>query len=423
MTLSARIILILLGVSVFAMVATGSVIYSRLVYLWLFLLLGNWLWSVVALRGVQLTRDANTLRSQVGQIFEERFTINLSGPLPRLWMEVRDESDLPGSQGSRVLTLLSGNQSRTYRAVTRLTRRGAFTLGPTTLASGDPFGFFPVSLRTHQDAPLLVYPLIVDLPYFPSPAGVLSGGEALRQRTHQVTPNAAGVREYEPGDALNRIHWASTARRGRLITKEFELDPLAPVWIFLDAERAAQASLPFSSQAEIPANYLGQKLEKYSLPPSTEEYAVSAAASIARFYLQHKRAVGLVCKGDSLYILQAEAGGRQLGKILESLALVRGEGDLSLLALVMAQSRHMPRGSTVVLVTPDVTNDVVVATDQLLRRSLKPVAVLVDAHTFGGRMGTASLAAALRASGVPVKRVANGTPLEISLTVSETSLS
>jgi uncharacterized protein (DUF58 family) len=242
----------------------------------------------------------------------------------------------------------------------------------------------------------------------------------LRRRTHQITPNAASVREYEPGDALNRIHWGNTARRGRLMTKEFELDPLAPVWIFLDAERIAQASLPFSSEAEIPANYLGQKPVKYSLPPSTEEYAVSSAASIARFYLQRKRAVGLVCKGDALYILQAEAGGRQLGKILESLALVRAEGDLSLLALVMAQSRHMPRGSTVVLVTPDVTNDVVIATDHLLRRSLKPVVVLIDAYTFGGRMGTDSLAASLRATGVPVRRVANGIPLETSLTVSET---
>lgn len=425
MTLSARIILILLGVSVFAMVATGSVIYSRLTYLWIFLLLGNWLWSMAALRGVTLVRDANNNRSQVGQVFEERFTIHISNRLPRLWLEVHDEADLPGSQGSRVLTLLSGGQSRTYRAVTRLTRRGSFHLGPTTIASGDPFGLFPVSRRTArgQESTLLVYPMIAELPWFPSPAGLLSGGEALRRRTHQVTPNAAGVREYEPGDSLNRIHWASTARRGRLMTKEFELDPLAPVWIFLDAERAAQAALPYTQQGEIPVNYLGKKQEKYSLPPSTEEYAVSAAASIARFYLQRKRAVGLVCKGDALYILAAEAGGRQLGKILEALALLRAEGDLSLLALIMAQARHLPRGSTVVLVTPDVTNDVVIATDHLLRRSLRPVIVLIDARTFGGRLGTESLSASMRAMGVEVRRVANGVPLETSLIAPEGSVS
>jgi hypothetical protein len=56
-------------------------------------------------------------------------------------------------------------------------------------------------------------------------SGLLSGGEALRRRTHYVTTNASGVRDYAPGDSFSRIHWRSTARRNRLIVKEFELDP------------------------------------------------------------------------------------------------------------------------------------------------------------------------------------------------------
>lgn len=422
MTLSARVIAVLLGISLLAMLVTGSVIYSRLVYLWLFLLLGNWAFSVFALRGVSLEREPLTYRGQVGQVFEERFQINVRGRFPRLWLEVRDESTLPGNQGSRVLTLLAGNQSRTYRAVTRLSQRGAFRLGPTTLYSGDPFGLFPVARRTESESRLLVYPLLVNLPSFPSPAGVLSGGEALRRRTHQVTPNAAGVREYEPGDALNRIHWASTARRGRLITKEFELDPLAPVWLFLDAAGAVQAALPFAQSAEIPVNFFSQKDDRYALPPATEEYAVSAAASIARFYIQRKRAVGLVCKGDALYTLPAESGSRQMGKILETLALLRAEGNLALLALVMAQARHLPRGSTVVVITPSTNPEVAVAIDHLIRRSLRPVAVLIDAHSFGGFGGTHELATSIRLLGAPVRRIAWGAPLETALSTSEGGL-
>jgi uncharacterized protein (DUF58 family) len=422
MTISTRVILILLGLSLLAMVVTGSVIYSRLVYLWVFLLLGNWAFSAVALRGVSIAREPITNRSQVGQVFEERFEINIRGRLPRLWLEIRDESTLPGNQGSRVLTLLSGNQTRSYRAVTRLTQRGAFRLGPTLLASGDPFGLFPVQHKSEAQESLLVYPLLVDIDNFPSPAGVLSGGEALRRRTHQVTPNAAGVRDYEPGDSLNRIHWASTARRGRLMAKEFELDPLAPVWIFLDAARAVQASLPYTKQSEIPVNYLGKKEERYALPPATEEYAVSATASIARYYIQRKRAVGLVCKGDALYTLPAEAGGRQLGKMLETLALLRAEGDLSLLALVMAQARHLPRGSTVVVVTSSTDDEVVIAIEHLLRRSLRAIAVLIDSESFGGRFGTRSLAESLRLLGAPVRRVVNGVPLESALSISENGL-
>jgi uncharacterized protein (DUF58 family) len=56
-----------------------------------------------------------------------------------------------------------------------------------------------------------------------------------------VTTNVAGVREYAPGDSFNRIHWPSTARAGRLIVKEFELDPTADIWLFLDMQREVQA--------------------------------------------------------------------------------------------------------------------------------------------------------------------------------------
>jgi len=401
------------------MVITGSVIFSRLVYLWLFLLLGNWIFSIFALRGVTIEREPFTNRSQVGHVFEERFQINVRGGAPRLWLEVRDESTLPGNQGSRVLTWLSGNQSRSYRAVTRLTRRGSFRLGPTALFSGDPFGLFPVSRRNESDNALLVYPMVAELTTFPSPVGVLSGGEALRRRTHQITPNASGVREFEPGDALNRIHWASTARRGRLMTKEFELDPLAPVWIFLDAAKDVQSALPYKTVSENSINYFNRKEEPYSLPPSTEEYAVSATASIANYYLQRKRAVGLVCKGDALYTLPSEVGARQLGKILETLALLRAEGDLSLLALIMAEARHLPRGSTVVVVTPSVSEDVAVAVDHLVRRSLRPVVVLVDSRSFGGGGDSRVLATSIKLLGVPVRRLENGTPLETSLVTSE----
>src|SRR5258707_1286157 len=75
--------------------------------------------------------------------------------------------------------------------------------------------------------------MISDLPGLAVRRGRMPGGDALRRRTHYVTANAAGVRDYGPGGSFNRIHWRSTARRDRLIVKEFELDPLSDIWIFL----------------------------------------------------------------------------------------------------------------------------------------------------------------------------------------------
>ncbi len=423
MTASLRVVLGLLGLSLLALVVTGSPIYSRLSYLWGFLLVGSWLWAVLALRGVQIRREARTRRAQVGQVFQERFEVQNGNRLSRLWLEVRDQAALPGSQGSRVLVMLRGRQRRSYVARTRLVRRGVFPLGPTILASGDLFGLFPVSRTLPPDGSLLVYPIMAEVRAFPSPPGLLPGGEALRRRTHQVTPNAAGVREYAPGDSLNRIHWVSTARRDRLMVKEFELDPLAEVWILLDAARDVQAALPYSPPT-LAVDALWSPMTEPVLPPSTEEYAVSIAASLGQYFLRRRRAVGLVSCGQSQSpnVLPPDRGGRQLGKILEALALLRAEGGLPISALATAQAQHLPRGSTVVLITPSVREHVALTVDLLLRRGLRPVVVLLKAASFGGPPGTEALATAIAVLGVPVCQVANGADLGTALSMAAPDL-
>ena len=266
MTVGARIVLILLILSIGAGVVTGSSIYFRLAYVWAVLIVASWLWSWQVLRGVKLERKARATRAQVGQIYEEKIELDNEGRLPRLWLAVGDKSTLPDSAGSRLFPVIEAHRGRTYLSRTRLLKRGVFPLGPTVLESGDPFGLFPVERVSPPKESLLVYPLLVELHDFPSPAGVLPGGEALRRRTPQVTPNAAGVREYAPGDSMSRIHWVSTARRNRLMTKEFELDPQAEVWIFLDAAETGQASVPFTWPKRTKEDLWKHKFE-FTLPP------------------------------------------------------------------------------------------------------------------------------------------------------------
>jgi uncharacterized protein (DUF58 family) len=406
MTSSARIVLGLLALSLVGLAATGSSLYVRLAFLWGIVLMGSWIWAQAALRGVRVERRARTLRAQVGDIFEERFRIQNTGRLPRLWLEVSDRSAMYGSHGSRVLSTVEGEHERSYLARARLIRRGVFTLGPTVLASGDPFGLFPINRTIHSDKSLLVYPMVVDLHVFPGPQGLLPGGEALRRRTHEVTPNAAGVREYAPGDPWHRIHWKSTARRDRLMVKEFELDPLTDVWIFIDAEKDVQVGL-LQSSPPTSTELLWQPAEEGALLPCTEEYAATIAASLGQYFLRRKRAVGLVSQGRSLNVLLPDRGERHFEKMLEALALLRAEGNLSIAALSTTQTKNLLRGSTVILITPSVRQEVAFAADILLKRGLQVMAVLLDAASFGGPPGTTELAQALGLLGVPTYRVEN----------------
>jgi uncharacterized protein (DUF58 family) len=215
-----------------------------------------------------------------------------------------------------------------------------------------------------------------------------------------VTPYAAGVREYVPGDTLKRIHWPSSARKQTLIVKEFEKDPLAEVWIFLDARKSAHIRSDESGLADLHQIWWVRYKKAFRLPPDTAEYSISIAASIARFFIRQKREVGLVSAGQTYSVLPAERGDRQLGKILETLAVLRPEGDLPLWALVNAQVGHLARGSTVVLITPETDQQIVNITMELIHRGLIPVLILINPASFGGSQDVEIITKQLARQGV-----------------------
>ncbi len=406
-------LLILVGAA--GIVVSGATIYSRLLYLGVLLGAGSWVWTFFIGRSLSLQRSARAQRANVGDIFEERFEVVNGSRWLAPWVEVRNDSSLPYSSGSRILTMVLGKQKRTYLARTWLTRRGAFTLGPTRVSTGDPFGIF----RSTKDIPftqtLVVLPLLFEIRSFVFPPGLLSGGQVIRQKSSDITPHAAGVREYVHGDEMKRIHWPTSIRRNHLMVKEFEQDPQAEVWLFLDAQKSVHAEKKHAID-EVPVeNMLFGRKPKFQLPPSTLEYSISITASLAHYFLAQRRAVGFVSAGQAFTVLPAERSDRQEGKILETLAFVEANGELSLAALTAAQASQLSQGSSAILITPTVRPDLIVAVDDLQRRYLRPVVILMDASSFNGAHGTEGLVRSLRERRVPVYVITCNTDLVASL--------
>lgn len=374
------------------------------------------IWTLLSLRGIQVQRFSRINRQQVGQVFEERFEIQNSSRISHLWLEIDDLSEIRGKRGSKVLTNIFGRQRRSYFSRTLLTQRGSFALGPTVIGSGDPFGFFSKSREIPAEKSLIVLPYMVRLNHFPGPAGKLPGGRALRKKSLEVTPYAAGVREYNPGDPLSRIHWRTTARKDRLMVKEFEQDPHADVWIMLDSYKGVHVSIPEERQLAVEEPFWGlpQKVEQM-LAPDTFEYAVSAAASIAGYYIGQGKSVGFASAGKFLNVIPAERSERQLAKILETLAFVRPVGDLPILGLIEGQAKQITRGSTVVLVTALNSDMLLLAVDVLLRRDLRPVVVLVDPGSFVTSIDIDPLVNQVRQYSEPVTVLRKGDDLQQAL--------
>jgi uncharacterized protein (DUF58 family) len=330
-------------------------------------------------------------------------------------VEVRDESDLPAHQVSRVVSSLRRKSSERWQVRTLCQRRGRYTLGPVLLTSGDPLGLFRFERRVPTTVPLVISPAIVDIPEFSPPAGYLPGGETMRRRTPYITTNVAGVREYAPGDSFNRIHWPSTARTGRLISKEFELDPAADVWIFLDMYEDAQAESVGPARPEDPHTWLLQRGAKLEFPPSTVEYGVTIAASLARHFLQLDRAVGFLSYAEHREIAQPDRGERQMTRLLEMLAVVQAKGYIPLAQVLATEGMRLARHITLVVVTPSTDPRWISALQGLRARGVQAVAILLAARTFGPAPNWAPALAGLQASGLPAYLVRYGDDLAATL--------
>lgn len=380
---------------------SGSAAYSRLIYVGLLLAAGMWVWTLGVARSLRVERQADSLRASVGDIFKEHYDIVNSGRLRAPWIEVVNESPIPGAAGSRVISLLRGGEKQSYVARTWLTRRGGFPLGPTSVTVSDPFGLFRVKRRLAPARSLIVLPMIFPISSFLAPPGILPGGQVIRRKAIDLTPHAAGVREYAPGDELKRIHWPTTARTGRVMVKEFEQDPQAEVWLFLDASAGVHTQKQYETADSEIRDLLFARRPKFTLPPATLEYGISIAASLVHYFIAQRRAVGLVTEGRVYTVIQAERSERQESKLLETMAFVDARGSLSIAALVAAHANQLPQGSSAILITPTIWPELLAAVDDLQHRNLRPIVILLMADTFGGRPGGEKLLRALAERGVP----------------------
>lgn len=406
--------ILLLG-GLFGVLVEAGEIYVRFLYLGAVFIIVSWLWTQFSLRGLSARRRARSLRASVGDIFEEYFELSNESRMGKLWIEISNDSNMPGARGSRVFTMVRGKQKRTHIARTWMVRRGGFKLGPTRLVSGDPFGLFRAERVFPAEHSLVVLPMIYEISSFVTPPGLLPGGQVIRRKALDVTPHASGVREYVPGDPMKRIHWPTTARRGQMIVKEFDQDPQAEVWFFLDAQKNIHAEKEHAYPEMYSDGWVLDRRPEYALPPSTLEYAISATASLAHYYLEQRRAVGLVTASHQFRVIPAERSERQEGKVLETLAFIEAESNLSIAGLVAAQAGQLPQGSSAILVTPTVYPELLAAVEDLQRRNLRPVVVLLIAESFDGPRGGEKLYRSLLERNVPVCRIYCDADLSLEL--------
>lgn len=112
-------------------------------------------------------------------------------------------------------------------------RRGVITVGPMTIARGDPVGILRRELSWPQVEQIYVHPVTVPIPS--TSAGLnkdLEGSPTKDIVSADLSFHA--IREYAAGDSRKHIHWKSTAKTGVLMVRQYEETRRASIAIVLD---------------------------------------------------------------------------------------------------------------------------------------------------------------------------------------------
>jgi uncharacterized protein (DUF58 family) len=356
-----RLLFVIVALAVAAF-STGIDFLFFLLYLTLAVGVGAWLYARRGLQGVRADYRVLNPRTHVGEVLQAMYRLENHDRFGKPWIECWNDSSLPTSLPGRAVDL-PARARRQWMAKVKLTRRGSYRLGSLRVRTGDPFGLFSSDMTVGHPTGIVVFPEVVALPHWRLPPAPIDGSTPMRRRFEAASALVTGVRPYVHGDAINHVHWLSSARHGELHVKEFELEQAADVWITLDLDRGVHAGIGTDASVEA---------------------AVTVAASVALRVLADNRAVAMTASARRTQIHQPDRGPRVEQKLLHLLANVQADGATPLAEVINGTMAQLRRGMTLCLITGSTDRTWVRALSALRRRGVAALVILLDRASYIG---------------------------------------
>src|SRR5262245_35395032 len=370
-------------------VLLGVMLLSRL-------LARDWLGKVTA------TREVDAIEAEVGDEVPVRVIVKNNGGMPVPWMlledllppwAMRQRPPRLTLKGRRFrLGVLRGHNELTVKYRIECQYRGYYQIGPLLMESGDLFGLHRRHRVETEPSFLTVYPKVVTLSGWDIASRRPIGDVRLTHRLYEDPTRIAGVRPYEAGDPLNRVHWRATARTGSLQCKTYEPTTLAGASILLEFHTGAyhQHGEPHRSELAVTiavslANAVAVLGQQIGLATNARDMGerLKAKRKGSMAFETRAAARGEVeddSENTRLKPLQVETrrGIEQFHHIRELLARVELTDGLPVSRFVLEGTPRVPRDATVIAVLPSVPVDTAVTLSNLTRSGFAVSVVLVQ---------------------------------------------
>ena len=337
----------------------------------------------------------------------------LEDSLPRQALIQRPPRIKVDGRRTSLVRIKAGGEATFMYQVTFL-MRGYYQIGPLLVESGDLFGLhrrYRVVTKPHF---VLVYPQILPLEGYDFASRRPVGEVRLTYRMFEDPTRISGIRQYQHGDSLSRIHWRATARTGVLHSKMYEPSTVAGATFVLDFHRDSypERGEPHCSELAIMAvaslaNALYQLGQQTGLVSNGRDAAdrirVEGYAHEFRTRDAARENVGMSTESDRLQPLRVVTGRgpEQLTHILETLARIELTDGLTFPQLVAETSSRLPRDATVIAVLHRVTAEDAIVLGNLRRGgyAVSAIVVLLDDEELPEALGR------LMAEGVEARHV------------------
>lgn len=372
------------------------------------------------------TRVCNSVSVNVGDTVAVVIAIKNSGALPIPWVLVEDllprHALIPppprlGVIGRRLqLAMLPGRGRKSFLYQLECRQRGYFQIGPLMMETGDLFGLHRRYRVVTEPHFLLVYPEVLALEGFDVASRRPIGEVRMTYRLFEDPTRIAGVRHYEAGDPLNRVHWPATARTGELQCKVYEPSTVAGATILLDfhqdaylpRDRDVRSELAVTTAASL-ANAVYEMNQQVGLVTNGRDAADRIRREGWDYDIRTRRAARRVAamrdSSDRLepVVVETRRGAEQLMRILESLARVELTDGLTFAQLIVETASRLPRDATVLAILASVSEETAVTLGNLRRHGF---AVTVILNVYGVHEFEVS-AGRLLAEGIEARHLAN----------------
>jgi uncharacterized repeat protein (TIGR01451 family) len=384
------------GLLAYAMyVLLGVMLLSRL-------MARDWMGRITATRQVERTE------AEVGDRVEVRVTVRNNGAAPVPWMLLEDllpstalrqkppRLTLDGRR-FRISTLL-GKSQMVVKYTIECQMRGFYQIGPLLMESGDLFGLHRRHRVETEPVFLIVYPKVIPLSGYDIASRRPIGDVRLTHRLYEDPTRIGGVRPYEAGDPMNRIHWRATARTGTLHSKVYEPTTLAGATVLLDfhkagypkrgephrSELAVTAAVSLANAVALLGQQVGLASNARDAADRLKKKVKGAMAFQSRTTARHE--VEMPDENERLKPLQVPTrrGSEQFHHIRELLARVELTDGLPFAQFVLEVMPRLPRDATIIVVLPEVTVEHAITLSNLKRQgfAISVVLIMIDDETY-----------------------------------------